>query len=277
MAKRIVLIAGLIFLNTLVFGQIISLRTLLEDIEDFNTLTKFPDPEFITRQASSYDRMSVSKDQPGWFANYDLCNFYGTDSVEGRRELILLNTSGPGAVVRFWMTFAGVHPGEGTLRIYIDGEENPVAVGHPMEILSGGKLAPEPLSTSQPANYRYDRRGHTLYLPIPYAKSCRITYESDNVKVPNPLFDGENVYYNIEYRCYDKECRVKSFSEEELDKNRELIKSVCEKLQNPEREFQNLKSEIFVLKQEETFVENIGSPDSAGGAINFYRAQINRR
>ncbi len=241
----------------------------MEEIGRKEPLTKYPVPEFITRQASSYDRMSVSKDQPGWFANYDLCNFYGIDSVEGRRELVLLNASGPGAVVRFWMTFAGIHPGEGTLRIYIDGEEKPVAEGHPMDILSGGRLAPEPLSTSQPSSYRYDRHGHTLYLPIPYAKSCKITYESNNVKVANTLFDGENVYYNIEYRCYGRECRVKSFSGEELEKNRGIIKDVCEKLQNPGRELQNFKSGTFDLKPGKGYVEKMELSGSAGGAINF--------
>ncbi|NNU33880.1 hypothetical protein HK413_06500 [Mucilaginibacter sp. S1162] len=36
-------------------------------------------------QASSYDRHSISPDQPGWFANADASQYIRTETVDGRR------------------------------------------------------------------------------------------------------------------------------------------------------------------------------------------------
>jgi hypothetical protein len=145
----------------------------------------------------------------------------------------MFDHSGPGAIVRFWMTFAGINPGEGTMRIYIDNSDEPVIEGFPFDIISGGLLAPEPLSASVSIDYRYDRRGHNLYLPIPYAKRCVITYESKNVRERDAGFGGENVYYNINYREYMPGAEVLSFSREQLMLNRELINRSSDYLMLP--------------------------------------------
>lgn len=207
----------------------VTLGSLLKEMTSRETLARWPENEFNLKQMSSYDRMSISPDRPGWFANFDLSTFLRVDSVKGRREFVMFDQSGPGAVVRFWMTFAGIHPGEGTMRVYIDNSEEPVVQGSPFDILSGGMLAPEPLSASVSKDYRYDRRGHNLYLPIPYAKRCIITYESVNVKESDAGFGGENVYYNINYREYLPDIKVVSFSKEQLKLYSKQIKE-CSKL-----------------------------------------------
>lgn len=233
MNKKIaIIIFGAIILSAsnFCFGQTISLKSLLNEMTDRGSIARYPYPEFKCKQMSSYDRMSVAPDKPGWFANMDLTNFLGVDTVSGRREFIIFDHKGPGAIVRFWMTFAGVKPGEGKMRIYIDENPQPVAEGTPFDLLSGGILAPEPLSSSVSKDYRYDRRGHNLYLPIPYSNNCKITYESENVKGNAAGFAGEIVYYNINYREYPKGSDVVSFSKEELFNNRALIETTSKKL-----------------------------------------------
>lgn len=143
---------------------------------DRKILTQIPSPWYNLKQFSSYDRKSDTVGGRGWFANADYTQFIGVDSSGGRKEYILFNTDGPGAVVRWWMTFAGEGSYNGTIRVYIDNVENPVLEENVLKLLSGQLLAGEPLSSSVSPETDLDRRGHNLYLPIPFSKHCRITY-----------------------------------------------------------------------------------------------------
>ena len=144
----------------------------------------------------------------------------------------MMDAEGPGAIVRFWMTFSGINRGQGTLRIYIDNEEKPVIEGNVRDILSGQVLCGEPLSTSVPDEAPMEERGHNLYLPIPYAKRCKVTIESPDLKItPEGKIESKTiVYYAINYRTYTSPVKVISFSAKELKKNARLIAAVNKKL-----------------------------------------------
>ena len=105
-------------------GERISLESLLNDISGRETLTYFPGNEYKLIQASSYNRASVSPDSTGWFANADMSHFIRVEQNNGRREFVMLDTEGPGAIVRWWMTFYKAQ--DGILRIYIDNTSDPV-------------------------------------------------------------------------------------------------------------------------------------------------------
>lgn len=122
---------------------VVSEATLLREMTDRDALARLPYPAYKTRQFSSYDRKSVSPDRPGWFGNDDWSMFVRTELNGGRTEHVLMDADGPGAIVRFWMTFAGKDCGRGTLRIYIDRAEAPVLEATAFEILSGPKVAGE--------------------------------------------------------------------------------------------------------------------------------------
>lgn len=211
----------------------ITLESLLQEMTDRENLTYFPAPSYTVKQFSSYDQRSVSATQEGWFANRDYTHFIRKENNEGRREFVLFDDNGPGAVVRYWMTFAGPGASEGTLRIYIDNSSKPVLEDSVLKILSGGLLAKEPLSTSVSPKTEYQRRGHNLYLPLPYAKHCKITYECDSIKI-----DDNNrkpsIYYNITYRTYEKGTQVESFSMKVLNRANSVIENTAEKLKKPE-------------------------------------------
>jgi D-arabinan exo alpha-(1,3)/(1,5)-arabinofuranosidase (non-reducing end) len=230
--KRPSLIVGLQILFAILFAMpvkgadVVSLGTLLDEMVDRDRLARFPQPAYTCRQASSYDRDATSPaKKETWFANMDWSQFIRIEENDGRKEYVMLDADGPGAVVRFWATWHG--PGgkefsNGTLRVYLDGKQKPAIEGPIADILDGGALTGPPLSegVSPQTSYRY--RGHNLYLPVPYAKHCKITYET-SVPIGRGARNGEALYYQIDYRTYDKGTVVKPFSMAQLNEYRKAI------------------------------------------------------
>ncbi|WP_176466171.1 glycoside hydrolase family 172 protein [Aliifodinibius salipaludis] len=212
-------------------SNVITLESLLEEMVDRKSLAVYPEPYYTTRQFSSYDRNSTQPGDSTWFANWDRTQFIRSEVNNGRKEYVMLETDKPGAIVRFWMTFAGEGSGEGTLRFYFDNEKEVTIEGTAFEVLSGGQLVGAPLSTSVSKKSDYEIRGHNLYLPLPYANHCKITYESENVKAVGAKDDeGESVYYNINYREYEKGTKVETFSKDKLRELENLVDEVQHQL-----------------------------------------------
>ncbi len=68
-------------------AQDVSLQSLLGEMTSREALARFPSPAYICRQASSYDRDSVSPDDPAtWYANWDRSQFVRTEKYQGRTE-----------------------------------------------------------------------------------------------------------------------------------------------------------------------------------------------
>lgn len=227
--------------------EVITLDYLLKEMADREALAKFPDPEYDLAQFSSYDRATVQPGDESWFANWDRTMFIRTDTIDGRIEHVMFDAEGPGAVVRFWMTFAGENSGKGIMRIYFDEEEQPSVEGTAFDILSGGLLVGEPLSSSVSDSTKYEMRGHNLYLPLPYAGRCKITYESENVHGPGGR-TGEAVYYNINYRTYEEGTKVVTFSQDELEKSGETLEIVQNQLKSRYRGVEELQTESTVME-----------------------------
>ena len=204
----------------------VTFESLLQEMVDRNSLPQYPSPGYSCKQFSSYDRATTTPGDKSWFANWDRSMFIRTDSLNGRKEYVMMDTDGPGAIVRFWMTFAGPDAGKGTLRIYFDNNPTPAVEGSALDVISGGLLAGVPLSTSVSDLTDYAMRGHNLYLPLPYHKHCKVTYESENIKDPGAKTGGEAVYYNINYRTYEAGTQVTTFSVEELKKSQALLAKV---------------------------------------------------
>lgn len=203
--------------------KIISLKSLLIEMTDRESITQMPAPSYKLKQSSSYDRKTDTLGGKGWFANDDFTWFTGIDSSAGRKEYILVNSDGPGAIVRWWMTFAGEGSYDGIIRVYIDDSEVPVLEENSLKLLSGGFLAGEPLSSSVSPETDIKMRGHNLYLPLPFSKHCKVTFECDAIKITSSS-RKPSIYYNICYRQYEKGTSVVSFSKNELANASELIK-----------------------------------------------------
>ena len=225
----------------------ITLESLLNEMTNRDMMAQFPDPPFTLAQFSSYDRATVEPGNPLWFANWDRTMFIRTDTIEGRVEHVMFDAGGPGAIVRFWMTFAGENSGLGTMRIYFDHQDQPEIEGTAFDILSGGLLTGEPLSSSVSDSTNYEMRGHNLYLPLPYAKHCKITYQSENIKDPGAKTGGEAVYYNINYRTYDEGVKVETFSNDVFKKSSATLERVQNQLSTRDRGLDNTDTTITRL------------------------------
>jgi len=200
----------------------ITLESLLLEMVDPAAVARWPQPEFTCRQASSYDRAKVAPDKPGWFANQDQNQFIRTDQIQGRNEQVLLDTPGPGCMVRFWLTTDGNK--NGRLRIYLDDAAEPVVVFPAYDLLRGVLNIAAPLAQRHPG-YRPDGNGgNTLYLPIPYARHCKVTWEEAGRSAR---------FYQINYRTYAPGTQVETFNPATVEALRPAIDRVNKTLLTP--------------------------------------------
>jgi hypothetical protein len=202
----------------------IDLASLLNDMLDRSKIAEFPDPPFLCKQTSSYNRLSTGT-KPGdenWFANDDSSFFYGSDERDGRTEWIMADVEGPGAVVRWWIT---QYKYDGTIRIYLDNSEKPIFEGKGDELLGGKTITGPPLSA-------FRAWGRNLYLPIPFNKHCKITYDGANKEKTGKFADC--LYYNINYLQYPKHTNVKTLTIADTQTNSELIDKVQRQLLEPQ-------------------------------------------
>ena len=205
-----------IFFSPSVFSQqVVSMRSLLTDMINFNSATQWPVPEFVEKQASSYDRKSVSPDKPGWFANGDANQFIRSEEIAGHTENVMLDVDGPGAIVRFWLTTV-VKPGK--IRFYFDNEEKPSIEVPAFDLMKAGfNLGPGLLNPHSSYEAK-GKGGNTLYLPLPYQKHCKVTWEYTDTSTMRTSH-----YYQINYRTYPAKTTVKTFTMIDLAKEKDVI------------------------------------------------------
>lgn len=201
----------------------ITLESLLNEMVDRDAIARWPEPQFTCLQQSSYDRHRVSPDKPGWFANKDYSNYLRTEKNGQREEHVMMDADGPGALVRFWITTIKI---DGTIRVYLDNEEEPTLVFDGYDLLKGNfgfDLSP-PFATPH-TSYKGNFGGSTLYLPIPFVKHCKITFETAD--------DYPGRFYHVNYRVYPAGTKVETFTLESLDAARPLLDKVGKELLNP--------------------------------------------
>jgi len=188
----------------------IDFSSLLDEMVDREAFARFPAPSYTCRQFSSYDRKSVTADDhDGWFANADRGQYLRVEENDGRKEWVMMDIDGPGAVVRIW----SANP-QGNLRVYLDGSTTPVIEGPMTELLGGTGVVAKPLSAQR-------SKGWNLYLPIPYAKHCKMTS------------DAGDFYYQVNYRTYEAGTAVDSFSMDAFHAAKEKLDAVQKELASP--------------------------------------------
>ncbi|MFN8255854.1 MAG: glycoside hydrolase family 172 protein [Bacteroidales bacterium] len=256
--------------------ETVSIQSLLVEMTSRENLTFFPAKPFFHKQFSSYNRASVSKADSGWFANQDMSHFIRVEQNSGRREFVMLDADGPGAIVRWWMTFYKAQ--NGTIRIYIDRDSVPALEGRPDSLLSGNQVACYPFSASLQKGAPIGEVGrdydHNLYFPVPFSKHCKITYECDSLRL---LHDYEgtavpegywwpDVFYNIGCRFYKANTPVQSFTLESLEKCRPMIAQAGI----------SLLSDKIELDEEKKFEKKLNAGDSLVLKIERNESAINR-
>ncbi|MCX7048018.1 MAG: DUF2961 domain-containing protein [Candidatus Sumerlaeota bacterium] len=202
----------------------ISLESLLKDMVDRDAIARWPEPPYVSRQASSYDRRSKTPDDAaGWFANTDNMDGLGKalrwETIQGRRECVMMEADGPGCVVRFWV---GGAPPKGKVRFYLDGAESPAIEAPLYDLLAGKAFVPKPLAIENSG------AAINLYLPVLYARHCKITYDEQNPKNPNG--PPPSRWFNIEYRVYPEGAKVKPFTMAEFDALKPTVEKTAQAL-----------------------------------------------
>ena len=234
--KKIILIIYLFVLTVPVVAQCydISFTELLDEMTDPSSHTKWPAYEYVCLQSSSYSRESVTpataaedgKHHPesgydwgkGWFENHDYNNYLREETVDGQTEYVMLEDNGPGVVLGFWTAYInGYLDGEGGDYIfYIDGAEKPVIKMHNKALVGGTGLVGYPFSYVAPTKTEnLTCLGHNLVLPIPYGKSCKISFRPYD---PSKTADTHGHFYQIIYRSYKSGVAVESFDENTMKK-----------------------------------------------------------
>jgi len=203
----------------------ITVETLLKEMVDRDAIASFPQTNFRLKQSSSYNRASKTpSDEKGWFINHDYNsgekdhNFIRTEEKNGQKEWVLMDHVGPGAIVRTWMPFLKPDKPDTdiTIRIYLDGNEEPVFEGNMLGLLDGTGEIPYPLA-------HQSLRSAVSFFPIPYAKSCKVTT------------DAMPFFYQFTYREYDDYTRIKTLTKEDFNNAMPLTKKVGELLLNPQK------------------------------------------
>lgn len=162
----------------------VSTASLSRDAASLEQLTRHPGAGVRVVQFSSYDRASSVPNGPGWFGNDDGFGGEATPNFEGIArqpggdgvgEYVICDVTQPGAIVRTWTAAI-----EGNVRVTIDGSATPLYEGPAVDFFmhkttalakAAGMNAGDIASLAAGFEQRYSD-----YLPIPFARSCRIVW-----------------------------------------------------------------------------------------------------
>ncbi len=148
---------------------------------------------------------------------------------QARREGVMAELEGPGCIVRLW----SANP-EGVIRFYLDGDTEPTYEFDFDALMSGdiepfnrplvwqrqvvlgaprpeGRPSPDFMNWGVPYIHREGNAASTCYVPIPFAKSCKVTsttLRADGYAHAPP----RRLYYQVGYKLYPKDWQVETFS-----------------------------------------------------------------
>lgn len=183
----------------------VTLSTLLEEMRDLSSITRWPEPAYRTIQLSSYDRRSTHPEAPHWYANSD---GFGREPVPGFAATIrepgpdgvgcwlLADLEGPGAIVRGWSAAM-----DGRLRVWIDGHEDPVWDGKGYDFFARRSEAwLDAAGVDVDAGDAFVQQDAD-YLPLPFARKLRIEWEGHLDRLH---------FYQLQVRLYEAGAKVET-------------------------------------------------------------------
>ena len=78
--------------------RVVAVSLRIGEMTDLAGLAEFPQPAYTCKQFSSYDRKSKSPTEE-WFANADAGQYLRVEENDGRKEFVMMDAAGPGAIV----------------------------------------------------------------------------------------------------------------------------------------------------------------------------------
>lgn len=206
-------------------GLFISYSSLLEEMISFDAATRYPTIPYKSRQASSYDRRSVSPNREHWCANDDGWGYERMEFNAGREEKVIFDEHHPGVITRIWLTSFGSP--KTIVRFYLDGDKEPTWQMNSFDL--NDFAAESGIHAGKSLVFPDDEwiRGSSLYLPISYSSSCKITIQ----ELVEPVTVSR--YYHINYREYPDDYVVEKLTSEILTSNYSLLTKVNDALSSP--------------------------------------------
>ena len=206
---------------TVLFPRTVEAQTysLESEIEQLYKLEQLPHYRTgVIEQVSSYDTTGLNND--GFLGTYSFIRKEGD-------KLILADLKGPGVINRIWTPT----PTSDTIQFYFDGEKTP-RISIPFIDLFSGKVFPflNPVCGNEVG-------GYYCYLPIAYSKSCKIAFTGKMIQ-----------FHQIQSRPYPKGTKVKSFSMEWNDSEKQALENA--------RDFWNMETgALDILKKSGAKIE----------------------
>ncbi|TKG94530.1 DUF2961 domain-containing protein [Puteibacter caeruleilacunae] len=215
--------------------QVVDMRSLLNEMVDREQLAIYPEGAYQCKQASSYNRESVSPDKPGWFADSDGVYCIRTEENNGKKEWVLMEDEGPGCITKIWAVcfYYGLKNTTGAnVNFYLDGAQEPTISTNFFDLVKGHDFVSKPFADST-------ARAGNIYFPIPYAKSCKITMD-------------QKVFYNIiNYRKYKPGTKVKTFTMKDFEELKGLREEIGQILNEKPAAKGEVKKQTKQLKKNE--------------------------
>jgi len=241
-------------------SEVISFASLLREMSNPEKLARWPESEWKNLQSSALK--TDKRNNPGYFGTKEIGNFVRIeDKGNGKREWVLMEHQGPGAIIRMW---APNMAKDATFRIYLDGNEKPSMEVNMMKLFYGEEFVPPPFAALK-------ARGGNVYLPIPFAQHCKVTVDKNECGWAEPA----DLFYIIQYRAYAPGTGVKTFDLGQFEENKSLLNEVGGILKNPVvkmNDFRQLADTILNAGQKIELELKSGSL-----AINFLSATVEAR
>jgi len=231
-------------------GSEVTFESLLDEMTDLERLVEHPGDAYQCKQVSSYDRRSREPRVPtdeNWFANLDvvgptnLAAFVRVEVTGTNKEYVVMDEAGPGAIQWIWAA-ADIENFAGNIRIYLDHSPKPVIDMKMDDLLGGdrkrnyflspnleatpfrGVLTGDSVPFPSPITGQYSM-GWNSYLPIPYARHCKVAFTALNAP---PYF-----WFQMEYRKYKPGTPVESFTVEGARAKADKIVKTAKALESP--------------------------------------------
>ena len=184
-------------------APVVTFAGLLNEAVDPAALTRLPSPTYESLLATSYNRESKKRGEPGWFADSDGTGYIRKDGS----EYVMMEHNGPGCITKIWTPFFYYDFNERVgpnVRIYLDGKL--VFDESLIKLVTGKGSIPEPWA-------KFTARAGNCYIPIPFAKSAKVTM----TKAP--------FYFSVNYRAYVAGTRVEPFNPKATPHNLSVFKT----------------------------------------------------
>jgi hypothetical protein len=210
----------------------VTYSSLLNEMCDPASLAYWPVQGWKNLQASALN--TDARHNAGEFGPKAIGHFVRIEEkAGGKREWVLMEHEGPGAIVRMW---APNMAKDAIFRVYFDGSNEPGIEVNMMEFFYGNDFVKPPFAAIK-------ARGGNVFLPIPFSQGCKVTVDKNVCGWAEP----PDLFYIIQYRAYDKGTSVKTFNLNDYKADNALLIKTGVALDDPS--VKNLHPEILLNKK----------------------------